>query len=442
VTSAWHDEEVRSLLYELPPGKDEALLHLLTCPTCRDWATHRLQQEQAAVEAYPEYDEVFDRLHKKLPWILEEAGRRRAETDALLERVLEQPQEQRIETLLEDPLRLQPADLLDASQEAQPGDPKRSEILADLAVELTERLFRDEADETIEALYATRAAVLQGNVHRLLGDLEEAEAALERAAHYLAWPFDSWDRAAFCRVLGLLRWEQGRLDEAAALLRQAARAFSEQYLPEEEGASLALSGLLCLERNQTETAIRLLQTGRAALDPCARPWLTVRSGLSLALAFAEIGQTERSAAVLRETWCHYRRVDEDREQVRIFWLEGKINARLGKRDEAESLLSAVRSKLITEPGSLPETVLCSLDLAALFAESKRSAEIRVLVDQVFEAFPSEEAAAEIVRPLCRALTAETTGAHELPLSSFAAAEAAVRRVFRSRGYRVEGLPFA
>lgn len=64
------------------------------------------------------------------------------------------------------------------------------------------------------------------------------------------------------------------------------------------------------------------------------------------------------------------------------------------------------------------------------------------MDQVFEAFPSEAAAAEVVRPLCRALTAETTGAHDLPLSSFAAAEAAVRRVFRSRGYRVEGLPFA
>jgi tetratricopeptide (TPR) repeat protein len=443
VTTAWHDEEARSLLADLPPGKDGALLHLLTCPACREWATHRLLQEHGAVEAFPEYDEVFDRLYKKLPRMIEEAGRRRAEIETLLESLLEQPKDQQIETLLEHQLRLQPADLLEASQEAQPGDPKRSEALADLAVELTARLFRGEADESIEALYFTRAAILQGNAHRLLGDLQEAEAALERAAYYLAWPFDSWDRAAFCRTLGLLRWEQGRLDEAAALLRQSARAFSEQYLPEEEGASLTLSGLLCLEQNQTEAAIRLLQTGRAALDPCARSWLTVRSGLSLALAFADIGQKERSAAVLRETWWHYGRVRDDGEQLRIFWLEGRINARLGRRDEAENLLSAVRSKLIGEP-NLPETVLCSLDLAALLAETDRVAEVSRLIEETVEAFASEEAALEILRPLCRAFAAETAGARELPspYSAFAAAATAVRRVFRSQGHRVEGLPFA
>jgi tetratricopeptide (TPR) repeat protein len=244
----------------------------------------------------------------------------------------------------------------------------------------------------------------------------------------------------FCRVLGLLRWEQGRLDEAAALLRQSARAFSEQCLPEEEGASLILVGLLSLERNETEMAIRLLQTGRAACDPEARPWLTVRAGLSLAQALAEIGHGTRAAGVLNETRWHYARAPEESEQLTIYWLEGKVCARLGRRDEAENLLAAVRLQFLAER-RLAETLLSSLDLAVLLVEEGREAELPELLREIEAAFGADEAAIEVVK-VARAFTAEIADRRTVSPDALAAAASTLRRVLRTRGVRVESLPFA
>jgi len=312
--------------------------------------------------------------------------------------------------------------------------------LAKVAAEVTSHLFREEPDEGVAALYFARAATLEVNAYRLQGKAESAEIAVQRATYYLAWPFDSWDRAVFCRVLGLLRWEQGRPDEAAALLRQSARELSEQCMPEEEGASQVLVGLLSLERNETEIAIRLLQTGRAAFDPEARPWLTVRAGLSLAQALAEIGHSTRAAGVLDETRWHYARAPEEREQVSIYWLEGKVCARLGRQEEAENLLAAVRLRFLTE-GRLAETLLSSLDLAALLVEEGKAAALPELLGEIEAAFGPDEVAVEVVKAM-RAFVAEISGLRIVPPEVLAAAASTLRRVFRMRGMRVESLPFA
>ena len=439
MSTVWHDAEARTLLSDLPPGKDRALLHLLTCPTCREWATHRLLQEQSLRKTLHEYDDVFGRIHAKLPWILEEAERRRTEMSLLITRILREPPEERIKVALAEGS-LQPIDLLEASQQAQPEDPERSLALAQVAAEVTSQLFREEPDEGLVALYFARAATLEVNAYRLQGKAESAEGAVQRATYYLAWPFESWDRAVFCRVLGLLRWEQGRLDEAAALLRQAAREFSEQCMPEEEGASQILVGLLSLERNETEMAIRLLQTGRAAFDPEARPWLTVRAGLSLAQALAEIGHATRAAGVLNDTRWHYARASEEREQVSIYWLEGKVCARLGRQEEAENLLAAVRLQFLTER-RLAETLLSSLDLAALLVEEGRAAELPDLLREIEAAFGPDEMAVEVLKAM-RAFVAEISGLRLVPPEVLAAAASTLRRVFRVRGIRIESLPFA
>jgi len=79
----WDAQEARDLLAELPPEKDAALLHLLMCPTCRTWATRRLLREAGAGERLADEDAIWSRLHERLPWLLEEADCRSAETEAL-----------------------------------------------------------------------------------------------------------------------------------------------------------------------------------------------------------------------------------------------------------------------------------------------------------------------------------------------------------------------
>src|SRR4051812_38274177 len=112
MSTAWHDVAARSLLSDLPPGRDRALLHLLTCATCREWATLRLLEEQRAGEAPSEYDEVFRRIRARLPWILEEAERRRIEKEILIAGLLGEPAGERLKFALAQPS-LQPIDLLD-----------------------------------------------------------------------------------------------------------------------------------------------------------------------------------------------------------------------------------------------------------------------------------------------------------------------------------------
>ena len=134
MSTAWHDEEARSLLCDLPPGKDIALLHLLTCPACREWATHRLLQEIGIGEVLPGYDGMWSRLQDRLPWMVEEAERRNLEAEALCGELAGLPQEEQRKALQEprfhslDLLEL----LLEASQEAQPGDCERSQALRTL----------------------------------------------------------------------------------------------------------------------------------------------------------------------------------------------------------------------------------------------------------------------------------------------------------------------
>ena len=439
MSTAGHEERVRSLLSDLPPGMDSELLHLLTCPACRKSAIERLQGRQDE-EDLPSYEEMWSRLHSKVPWMIDEAARRKAETEVLLGDLLSRPRQLRAKVLLEAP-HLTAPDLLEASKDAQLREPEKAVVLADLALYLAGRFLREEAVETAGTAQCARASILKGNAHRLLGNLALAEDALVRGAYFLSWPFESCDRGELCRILGLVRWEQGRLDEAVGMLRQAARTFAERCLPQEEAASLVLCGLLSLERSRADTAIRFLQNGTSRLDRAARPWLTVRAGLGLALALAEIGEEGRARSVLNETWRQYARVRDEREQVRICWLEGRVWARLGQRDEAEQLLAAARRNLIAEY-SLAESVLCSLDLAVVLVESGRAVEMPRLLDELEETFVAEHSALDVTRRVWGQLIAEAEGGQEVPRGHAVTAAATLRRVFRVRGYSVERLPFA
>jgi tetratricopeptide (TPR) repeat protein len=330
--------------------------------------------------------------------------------------------------------------LLEASEEAQPEDDERSEALALLAFQLTGHL-RPRTDELLSAMSFARASILRANALRLRGRLVDAEDALGRAAHFLLWPFESLDRAVYCRTLALLRWEQGHFDEAEALLRQAARSFREYLLPQEAGACWALIGLLLLERNRTTEAARCLQTARVTFIPAARPWLTVRAGLGLALALADLGEADRAHALLQETWRHYGRIRDEDEQARDFWMEGKILFRIGRSEEAEPILFAARDRFLADR-NLPKAALCSLDLAALLLESGRNAELPQLLSVLEQTFPSDKAGLEGLRRAYDAFLASLQGVKDLPRTVLGMAETALRRVLQFRGYRVERLPFA
>ena len=121
-----------------------------------------------------------------------------------------------------------------------------------------------------------------------------------------------------------------------------------------------------------------------------------------------------------------------RKTIRLYWLEGRLRARLGDVAQARELLVCVRKKYLTQL-QLHEAVLATLDLAAVPA--RQSAEGRRLIDELEERFAGAQGLGEILKTL-RQLSATPLQA-TLPN----AAEP-LRTLLLRHGHCAQPLPFA
>jgi tetratricopeptide (TPR) repeat protein len=381
------------------------------------------------------YAVTWERLEQRLPELVEQARERRQAVEGLLAELMSAPPGRRLGAVLEP--RFRSLALLDflvaescASQLSAPG---RAAELARLAAQLA-TAFGEGEEEAVAAL--PRAFCLGANARRLDGRPKAAEALLAKAVPCLT---GRQDRACYCRVLALLRWEQGRIDEADALLQHAAVLFAADGLDREVGACLLVLGLILLEEGGEGDALFLLARGWDKMDREGHPLLALRGGLVLAAALAEDNQPQRARGVLREAWQLFSQVHDPAEMVRVYWLEGRALARLGERDEALHILESVRRELASEP-SPAETALESLDLALALAESGRAGEIEAVGEGLRSWFPGVAAlgfAARRVRLLARLAERDDP----LLRQAVYATRITLRRKFRVCGFHVRPLPF-
>jgi tetratricopeptide (TPR) repeat protein len=441
-----HDEALRGVLPDLTVGQRRAQLHLLNCPACRGKAAAALRQAPGASGDRPEEEEdagaMWQRLaaSEELSKLLGEGVEETATAAGLLSELLAMAPEDRREVVQRErylsPFLLEM--LLRQARGAQPDNPDASCSLAALATQLAWCLKeRSAEDSDLWNPEMTRAVNLTGNARRLLGAWEQAESVLTFTANDRACDGVDWESVSGCRYLGLLRWEQGRLLEAEALLRQAVRSFGDLESPAEEATTRALLGLLTAERGRPDQAVLLLQAARAAL-PGERPWLCVQTGLGLALALAEAGAPGRAHQTLAETWRLYATITGERELLRLHWLEGRLLARLGDRENAEQLYRAVRVDLLARE-NLADAAVCTHDLIVLLRGERRSAEIPALWREIEQILPQDAKLREAWRMVQASFP---PGARrEIPHQLAAEAARLLRSLFRERGHRVEALPF-
>jgi tetratricopeptide (TPR) repeat protein len=381
------------------------------------------------------YDQVWRNLELS-PEKMADRVRRRDLARKLFAELMDAPPSRRAELLRQ--ARFQDPDLLDllleSSQEAQPAQPRRSEELAQLAA----RLAADLSEEEPEAAAALpRAFGLGANARRLIQDLVGAEAMLARAAPFVEFP---GERALYCRIAALVRWEQGRTDEADALLRHAARLFAEEGLVNEEACCRGLLGLLQMEQTGLGDPLPALMDGWSEMSREIRPGVALRVGLAAAACLAERGQTDRARSTLREAWRLFAEIQDPRELLRASWLEARVLGRLGEREEALQILESVRLRLFLEP-SPAEASLVSIDLALVLAEAGRAAEIESLATALRRSFPEEAPLIVATGGLLR--FAELALAAEPGLRSLARhAMATMIRTFRVARLSLQPMPFA
>lgn len=419
------------LLEELansPSCQDSALLaHLAGCAQCRE----RLR---AILEHRPGL--LAQRVSQVLPWrrppqevdytaalaAAERAveGRRRTleqekrEAPGLLAELAGQPVERRL-LKVRHQRRFQTwavTDLLiEQSREQCFHDPAGAEELARLALAVTEVLDADEhGGERIADLRA-RAWGQVANTLRVRFRLGEAAAAFDTAfAHLRQGTGETLERADLLDLKASLLRDQRRFDDAMRLLRRALSIFL--AAEERRRAAKTLVKMSTIhEHTGPEQAVPLLTRALTLIGPGSDPRLYLNAQHNLITVLAEAGRFLEAQRLLREARPLYARFQDRWMRPRRSWLEGKIARGLGQPAEAEAHLLAARAGFLAEDAPY-EAAFASLELASLYVEAGRTAELKRLAEETLPIFSARKIHREALAALSlwhHAVLAEQVG---------------------------------
>jgi tetratricopeptide (TPR) repeat protein len=227
-----------------------------------------------------------------------------------------------------------------------------------------------------------------GNAQRVRNKLAAAEQAFAEARRLwrAAGPGDA---APF---------SEARILDLEASLRRAQRQFREALAL--HGRALAAGGAsdaswILLNRSATleqmgdpEGAIDALRQAVLHVDGEREPRNLCVLKFNLAASLVDLGRPAEAEPLLPEIRALAERLDKAHDRARLRWLEGRVAAGLGRREEAIAILGeVVRAFLDLE---LPyDLALVTLDLAALLAEEGRPAEVKALADLAAPVFQAE-----------------------------------------------------
>ncbi len=393
-------EEVLRSLSTFPGEAEPRLLHhLIGCARCR-WRLERLPALPAPkrVIAFPparsdDYDPVFERSRGFVVRWVRLLQRERDEAPALFRELLGRTPEQR-EILLRNSGRFRTWGLLELlverSLETSIKDPRHGEELGRLALRVTDLMdSRRYGAGQVQDLRA-RAWSQIGNALRLQSDLPAAEIAFEQGWEHLELGTgDLLELAIFLDLQASLRRSQRRFAEALRLLKRAIVLFSKLGDPHRAGRSLINLSLALLYSGRTEESVPVLRQAMKLIEPGLEPRLLLSARHNLIAILADLGQFLEAQRAYREALPLYRAFPDAWTQNRRTWIKGKIAWGLGQVKEAEALFLAAREGFLAE-GIPYETALVALDLALVYAEQGRTAELKRLAANLLPVFASRQ----------------------------------------------------
>jgi tetratricopeptide (TPR) repeat protein len=254
---------------------------------------------------------------------------------------------------------------------------------AHLAGEIAERVRGPEGFPRRMQGYA--GAHGKANVLRVLGELKPAGAAFVEAKRL-------WLSGA--DPLGLL--DPGRmLDLEASLLRDQ-RHFDEALDRLDEAVivgrsperALIKKGFTLEVMGEYERAIETLVRAEPLVERAGDPRLSYMLLFNLAVSYTHVGRYAE-AAELADRVCELSTAQGDEIEVhRVIWLRGRIEAGLGRRGEARSLLAQARRDF-DRRGMAADAALALLEEAILLLEEGRAAEVKVLARELTKVLDSK-----------------------------------------------------
>ena len=397
-----------------PETRKKCLEHLSTCPECRDklrWL-HTLgpQPPQAAKilpfgrgQALPaEYGPALENASRSLCSIEIAYTRERTAAPSLYTELAQHSVDRRV-LLVRNCPRFHTWGfcelLLHRSQEQNFLDPVLGERLALLAVEVLDHLdtFLYGA-EPLEDLRA-RAWAYVANSRRVQADLQGAEEAFTFAFSFLQMGTgDSMERALLLDLKASLLTKQRRFSQALGLLRRSVAIFLELGEKHRAGRALVKMSTVHSLAGEPEQAIFLLYRALTLIDPAREPRLLLIARHNLIDDLIETGRFMEAHKMLVKARPLYKRFPQPWFQNPHKWVEGKIARGLGQIDRAETLLLAARDGFLLA-GAAYDTALVSFDLASLYAEQGRMAELKRLAGEMVPVFSSRQIHGEVLAAL-------------------------------------------
>jgi tetratricopeptide (TPR) repeat protein len=340
-----------------------------------------------------DYTSAFDEAWRETERRQAVLASERADAPELLRELLAQPRE-RQRTLASASSRYHTWALcelvLEAAREWGFQDPARAVDLSRLGVEIAELLDAGAYGEGRVNDLRARAWAVLGHAHRIQSDFGQAEEGFAKAERLLKkGTGDPLEKAHVILLKASLRGNQRRFREAFRLLDRvmaiAHRCGDRQLC----GKALIMKGFQVGLANDPEAAIRYLAEGLRKVDPATDRRLLMAAQHNLVLYTTESGRYQEARRLLESSRPLYHQVGDQMGLLRLRWLEGKIAIALGQFDAAEEILRGVRKDLI-ERGLGFDTALLLLDLAYIYAQQGRGAEMRRLAEEMLPVFKSRD----------------------------------------------------
>jgi tetratricopeptide (TPR) repeat protein len=321
--------------------------------------------------------------------------------------------------------------LLSTSHELGFQDPARSQHLARLAVDIAERgaaaageiAAADEAiaaDANPQASVAcvvpglrARAWAQLGNAMRIAADLDGASEALARAEDLLAGdpPVGLLDQARVLDLKASLCKDRRELPQAIRLLDRVIAIYRRLGQASLLGHALGQKAVVLQEAGDIRSSMALLRRALDLLDPNEEPRRFLAARHNLICALLADGRPREAFALLFHTRPLYLKMGDRMNLVRLRWVEGQIAHALNRPEQAEAAHREVRQAFV-EMGAAYDAALVSLDLAALYAQQGRAAEMRGLAREMLTFFESRQIHREAMAALlifCEAARMERAG---------------------------------
>lgn len=394
-----NDTLLEAFLLSLSCEHRQLFEHVIHCAICRArlryLPRHILLGPEAEAVRSPEegYGAALERVTGRLESLSLELAREKNVAPGLYVELTEAAPEKR-ELLLRNSQRFHTWGLfeflVERSFDVTIRDPEGAEAMARLALQVSDRLDLERYGGTlIEDLRARTWAHL-ANARRVRSDLPGAEEAFRSArSHLERGTQDALELAILLDLEASLLRDRRDFIRAADQLRRAVAIFLKTGELHRAGRSLVNLSTVHWTAGELEMAIPVLYRAADLLDPEQEPRLLLCARHNLILYLADLGRVSEAWNLYREARQFYRQFPDAWTQNRRRWVKGKIIRGLGQLQQAESLLLAARDGFISE-GIPYDTAIVSLELATLYAEQGRTADLKRLAEEMVPIFASHQ----------------------------------------------------